>query len=229
MIETVAMQQLLQSPETTATVVHAIIRKLYGEEAYGWDMVTIMLELKDDLKIDLESNLANRWAAMQVVMTTDAFFTRLDAFLAICNALSTGDPFFTVFDPVTVEEAAWGISEVALNRELLPFSPAIKEYLRVMLTADGYVADAPDIFDVVFDDENVHADVRTLLRQIYRSPNTDTVEAYLEDQLRDIASQFDQIPSLSGIDNLLLSGPIKTGRATKIQEGLEHEGYLANS
>lgn len=204
MSDQVGMQKLMQSPETTATVAHAIIRKLYGEEAYEWDIVTTLMELKDDLSVDIASNIANRWGAIQVLMTTNAFFQRLDAFLAITNALNGGDPYFTVFDPVTVEEAAWAISEAALNRELLPFSPAIKEYLRMILAADGLDADAPDIFDAVFDAEDTHSEVRGLIRQIYRSPNTDTVEAYIEDELRDMVSQLDQVPSLSQLDDILL-------------------------
>ena len=45
-------QDLLQSPETMATVVHAIVRDKYGDEAYGWDMLTLAMELKADFAVD---------------------------------------------------------------------------------------------------------------------------------------------------------------------------------
>ena len=198
----VGAQTLLQSPETSATVIHAIIRKKYGNEAYGWDLVTVMMELQDDFKVDAHSNVLNRWGAMQTIMTTDAFFKRLDAFLAICNTLSTGEPFFQLFDPVTVEEAAWAISEVSLNRELLPFAPAIKTYIRQILEADGHNS---DIFDPILEPDEEAMSVREELRAAYHNPNEDTLDEYLNDQVRDMVSQFDQIPSLAKVDDILLA------------------------
>lgn len=207
MSELVAIQELLQSPETSATVIHAILHRQYGDPAYAWDIVTMMLEVRDDFKVEMASEVANRWAAIQTIMTTDAFFKRLDAFLAICNTLSTGQPYFSVFDPVTVEEAAWGISEVCLNRELLPFSYAIQGYVQQILSADGYDGDMPEVFEAVFDPEHQRADLKRVLRMLHGRENTNTVEAFIDDELHDVASQFDKIESLSNMDERLLAGP----------------------
>ena len=95
-------QDLIQSPETMATVVHAIIRDKYGDEAYFWDPLTVAMELKADFEVDPCPEFMDRWGAMQVVMTGDSFFNRIDSFFAVCNAFSSGDPFFGAFDPVTV-------------------------------------------------------------------------------------------------------------------------------
>jgi hypothetical protein len=206
MSDETAIRELLQSGQTLATVTHAILRGKYGEDAYDWDLVTIMMEVQDDWRIDLDSAVSNRWGAIQTIMTTDAFFKRLDAFMAICNTLATGDPYFTMFDPVTVEEAAWGISEVALNRELLPFSYPIKQYLRQILKTDGYAAhDAPDVFDAVLEPDEKVTSVRDQLRLIQESPNRNVVEAYIDDQLQDLAHQFNKVPSLSTVDDMLLA------------------------
>ena len=206
MSEESAIAEALESTQTSASVVHAILLRKYGEEAYGWDLVTVMLEVQDDFKVDMSTPVTNKWGAIQTIMTTDAFFKRLDAFMAICNTLTTGDPYFTMFDPVTVEEAAWAIAEVSLNREMLPFGYMIKQYLSKILATDGYgTHDAPDVFDAVLEPEKGVITSREALRQIQETPNRNNVEAYIDDQLQDMAYQFDKIPSLNTVDNMLMA------------------------
>lgn len=209
MSDTYSIREALESTETKATVLHAILRKQYGDEIYDWDMATIAMEVMDDYKAEISAESANRWAALQLVMTTDAFFTRLDAFLAIANTLSSGEPFFSMFDPVTTEEAAWAIAEVALNRESLPYSYAIKQYLKALLKQDGYGDNYPDVFKAVLapdEPENVHEELRTIIR----THNADVVDALIDEELADLVMQFDRIPSLNGVDNLLLSNTENT-------------------
>ena len=45
-------RDLIQSPETMATVAHAIVRERYGDEAYWWDPLTVALELKADFEAE---------------------------------------------------------------------------------------------------------------------------------------------------------------------------------
>ena len=207
-----SIREALESTETKATVVHAILRQKYGEAAYDWDMATIAMEVFDDYHAEISSECANRWAAVQILMTSNAFFTRLDAFLAVCNALASGEPFFSIFDPVTTEEAAWALAEVSLNREMLPFSYAIKYYIKQLLKADGYGDDYPTIFDAVLADEqsDEEKDVRARVGTIWRSPNQDVIEELIDEELADLVTQFDAIPSLAGIDNLLMASNEKT-------------------
>jgi hypothetical protein len=211
MSDQAAEAELLDNSQTLATVAHAILRRKYGEQAYDWDLVTIMMEVRDDYSTAMASAVTNRWAAIQTIMTTDAFFKRLDAFMAICNTLTTGDPYFTLFDPVTVEEAAWAISEVSLNREMLPFSYPIKQYLRQILRMDGYAAhDTPDVFDSVLEPGKDVTSVREQMRLIQQSANRDVVEAYIDDQLNDMAYQFNKVPSLSMLDDQLMEAGSET-------------------
>lgn len=202
-----AIRELLASPQTAGTVVSAIVRRQYGPEAYLWDLTTTLLELRDDFSVDVSENVANRWAAMQTLMTTDAFFSRVDAFMAIANALNVGDPFFQVFDPVTPEEAAWAIAEASINREFVPFGYRVTEFVRLSLQQDGMDVGAPRIFDAVFDPDNKRGDVLELLRNIHTSNNSAALESYVDDQLRDLASQLNKVPSLAGLNELLAPEP----------------------
>jgi len=195
-------QDLIQSPETMATVVHAIIRDKYGDEAYWWDPLTVSLELKADFQVDPCPEFMDRWGAMQVVMTGDAFFNRVDAFFGVCNALSDGNPFFGAFDPVTVEEAAWAVAEVGMNRDMLPFSPTIKKYCSIILEKNGYgKGNFPPIFDVVFDDDTTLKDIRAGL---VSDENGRALHQYLSENVDDIAKQFDSLADLKNVDDDLL-------------------------
>jgi len=198
--------QALEGTETTATVVHAIVRTQYGAEVYDWDPSTVFLELRDDFRVEPSSEVMDRWSAVQIMMTTDGFFKRLDAFMAVCNTFTTGQPFFHVFDPVTVEESAWGVTEVALNRELLPFSYPIKKYLRQLLTADGYSSDDfPPALVEVFDARPTSDDIREGLDEAQASAhNRNNVERFIDEQMKSMVHQFNEIPTLSDMDDMIL-------------------------
>jgi len=194
-------QKALQNPESCATLIHAIIREKYGEEAYDWDPTTIYLELKDDFKGDICTEAMDKWCAIQVLMTSDAFFKRLDAFMSICNTFADGSPFFWVFNPVTPEEIAWTLAEVALNRELLPFSYTVKEYVREVLKQEGYAEGSyPGIFSELFDADPNADDLRDNLAALTNDTN---IEEFVTEQLGDLVSQFGAIPDMSSLDNMI--------------------------
>ena len=198
----VTRQSLLQSPETMATVVHAILKDRYGDEWYWFDQLSIMMDIQDDFRCDPCPEVMDRIAAMQVVMTGDSFFNRIDSFFAVCNAFADGDPFFGAFDPVTVEEAAWALAEVGMNRDMLPFSDTIKSYCRAILKEAGYGdSDYPPIFDAVFDGKASLGDIKAGLAS---EENDASLKAYLAEQAEDLANQFDSIADLKNVDEDLL-------------------------
>ena len=201
----------LESPTTLGTVIHAIVIDQYGEEAYGWDPMTVYLELRDDFAAETCSEVMDRWCAIQILMTTDAFYSRLDAFLNICNTLASGSPAFDVFNPVTPEEAAWGVAEAALNRESLPFAHAVKKYVRASLKDEGYTEDSfPPIFAEIFAKAPSADDTRDAIEETKSAEpglaeigNNENLDAYIADQMRDMVSQFNAIPDLAALDGII--------------------------
>jgi hypothetical protein len=197
-----AKQQALQSPETLSTVIHAIMRQQFGDEAYNWDPLTSALEARDEFGAEMDTASLDRWSALQIVMTSDAFFKRLDAFLGICNTMNEGVPFFQIFDPVTTEEAAWAITEVSLNRELLPFSYPIRKYLKLILAKDGFAPGSyPTVFKEVFEKTPDAEDIREDLASTH---NRNNIEVYIDEQLQDMVYQFNKIPTLKQLDDMIL-------------------------
>jgi hypothetical protein len=202
-----AIKTALESTETYGTVLHAIIRRQYGDDAYDFDPLTIELELADDFSAEISIECLNRWSALQVVMGSDAVFTRLDAFMGVCNSLASGYPYFSVFDPVTTEEAAWGLTEIVLNRDVLSFGYDIKNYLKRVLAADGYTkASYPSIFGLVFDNLSEEK-----ARQTVKQPvNHDKISEYIGYELKSMYTQLSDIQELSGLGKFVLNPAITT-------------------
>ena len=193
-----ARQHLLQSNQTLGTVVHAILLDRFGQEIYGWEPVTVALECKAEFGCEPSTTVIDRWCAIQVAMVSDAFFRRIDAFLSVCNTLSSGEPYADVFDPVTTEEAAWGVAEISLNRDFLPFSPTIKSYVRTVLKQDGFSNDEfPKIFEQMFDrtpDEHAVSENLAVLG------NGANIDAYLRGNVVDLLAQLNRLPDLKEVD-----------------------------
>lgn len=199
----------LETPQTLATVVHAILLDQYGEPVYDWDPATVALEARDDFQAEICAPAMDRWCAMQVVMGSDAFFKRLDAFLNVCNTLASGAPAFEVFDPVTSEEAAWAVAEVAMNRDMLPFSYPIKRYMRQQLEADGFdpkAGDLPAVFAEMLSDRPDEGRIRSSFTGAAADLNDWNITQYLLEQMADLDVQFNRIPDLRRIDELLEEG-----------------------
>ena len=193
-----ARQHLLQSNQTLGTVVHAILLDRFGQEIYGWEPVTVALECKAEFGCEPSTTVIDRWCAIQVAMVSDAFFRRIDAFLSVCNTLASGEPYADVFDPVTTEEAAWGVAEISLNRDFLPFSPTIKSYVRTVLKQDGFSNDEfPKIFEQMFDrtpDEHAVSENLAVLG------NGANIDAYLRGNVVDLLAQLNRLPDLKEVD-----------------------------
>ena len=207
------IQKLLQSGKTLATVINAIIVSNYGEDAYTWDPLTVAMELKDDFEVDVVPEVLDKWCAIQVVMCSDAFFKRIDAFLSVCNTLSSGEPFFSAFDPVTVDEAAWAIAEVSMNRDMLEFSPTIKSYLKKRLEFENFSTRHPKIFDEALGENPKSEEIREGLAE--KSANAEVWDGITRN-IGLMAAQFATIPELKGADLKIINNGI--GRVLKLND-----------
>ncbi len=196
-------KQILESPYSLATVIRAVLHTQYGDEVYDWDPTTVFLEVKDDFRVEMPDTVISRWSAIQAAMVNDVFFKRVDAFLGICNTLTTGRPFFDMLSPTTLEEVAWGVAEVGLNRDILPFAPGVQVYVNALLKQDGYSA-PPELLEVVMD-----AGKKPDLVELYRSPNTDVLDSFVLGKMEDMVHQFGKIPEIDGMKVLEGAGKDK--------------------
>jgi hypothetical protein len=134
------LRELLTKRETFATSLLAILIDLYGSEALSWTPQAIALELHDDFQVDIPQATIDKIMAAISILTSDDFYRRVSVFNNICNVLS-GDTFDpTIFEPASVDEIAWGITEAVLlspPEEGDQFSSEITGFIAKMLEAEG--------------------------------------------------------------------------------------------
>lgn len=192
--EQIARKTALESPETLAIVAYAILNETFEDQWPYWDPSTIYLELRDEFHCEPASEMIDRISAVQVLMTGDAYFKKLDAFLGLSNTFTSGTPAFNIFDPVTVPEAAWSLAEASFLREFLPFGPGIRMYLKTTLNVEGFSDDYPDIFDEVLGPRKPNANIiRNSAVRTLHDDAKDEIEKFLNSQLEVMVYQFNEL------------------------------------
>lgn len=216
--------EMWQNTEANATVLLAMLLSKYGEQALDWDPLTIRLEIQDDFRVEPASEVMNKICAMQIVMSSSDFFERIDTFINVCNSLAEGDPFFEVFTPLEPEEIAYAIATVALNRDMLPFNPTIKRYVKEVLKADGFTEDNyPEIFAPIFGKETSSQEIRHTVAKVMLEPtaadlNRQNINDMLTKNVGVLLRQFNELPGLTKIDDTVLSQGLLMALGTNNKE-----------
>lgn len=146
------LKKLLQNEDSFATSLLAICLDLYGTKIFEWEPESLWLELAEDTGVVLPRVNKDKIQALITALTTDLFYTSVEAFNHICNVLSGSEASFDYWDVLTPEEILWGIYEVSLNdsdeeNKLLKFSDEIKIYIGEVLKDSGIV-DPPDVLKI---------------------------------------------------------------------------------
>lgn len=218
-IDSAAWREMWENPEADATVLNAMVLSKYGEDALDWDPITIQMEIQDDFGVTPASEAMDKICAMQIVMGTGGFFWRVDAFRNVVNTIANGEPFFQTFTPLQAEEIAIAIATVGMNRDMLPFSPSVRELVRLSLVGDGYGEDEfPEILSCVFDRNPSDVAVRKTISSIVAGGGLPTaaennmanIESMLRRRVLVCLKQLDSLPGLSHVDDEILEkGVIK--------------------
>jgi hypothetical protein len=191
------VKELLESSETLATTLYLIIQHYFGDDAFFWDPSTIFLELRDEFNAEPSSEVMDRIAAVQVVVTNDAFFNEPDAFINICNTFADGSPSFSVFNPAEPEEIAWTLVEVAFIRDMLEFGDTVKRYIKKMLEIDGYSNDYPEIFDVALGANPNSLAIIDEAQETNHEDQRDVIEQFINDNLKSLMYQVNKVDELN--------------------------------
>jgi len=97
---------------------------------------------------------------------------------------------------------AWGVAEVSLNRDLLPFEDDVLSYIKLVSQADGYEGGYPDAIAAYLkgpEEAGKH------VREIRSNPNNDVIDMYIAEQLRDMSYQFDKTSGFTNVDDIILN------------------------
>ncbi len=145
-----AYQELLKSDDAFATplLIGAMLhfRETDGPEAFeflSWTPETIIKELEDDFGVKMSQGSIDRLMAGITIATTDLFWQDLRTFIPLCNVLF-GHPIAEEFDPATVLEATWAITEAELLcmdvQEEHQFSEEIAGYIYMSCQNEGMLS-----------------------------------------------------------------------------------------
>lgn len=138
-----SVKAILESDESYgATLVLAALDATGTAECLNWDPDTLRIELEAAGGHITGPNV-DKLMAMGLALTSNAFYTDVSAFIHVCNALSGEGADFDTFDPATVAEMAWAVTEVVLcdaPKGELPslFSDEVIEYMRTQGWYEGF-------------------------------------------------------------------------------------------
>jgi len=142
------------NPQTYATSLMALAVDEFGTDCFVWEPQTVQLEVKDLYKVQIPQVNIDKFLALVTTQVTNLFYTSVESFSHIANALNGSEADFNSWDPVDADEAAWAITEVIMNDPLQAnedlgsrFSAEVLRYLGVILESEG-ITTPPDVLRI---------------------------------------------------------------------------------
>ena len=129
--------------ETFATVLLSGLLRMYGPELLNWDGITIQMQVKDDLNIDMPRRIYDQLMGLLSVLNTDAVYKEANVFDLAVSALNRQGLVFDNSSPAA-KDVAWAVAEISLNDPnpvtrdpKLPWGKQVQRYVRAILDDEG--------------------------------------------------------------------------------------------
>lgn len=136
-------------PQMFGTSLITLFVDTYGTEGFGWDPVTIQLDIEQDFGVDIPAVNFDRLLTAINLHNTNTFFTSVPDFLRTCVVLSGHQVSPQVMILPDAADLAWGITEALLiappdDEDENPFVPEITAYMGHVLDSEGII-NPPDV------------------------------------------------------------------------------------
>lgn len=166
---------LIQSPETTGSALLVGLVDALGYEVLEWDPTTIRMEIEAEWHAKPPQINLDKIQSLLTYLTTNLFYTSLEAFGHICCALNDEEADFEHYSMPDISQMAWAVAECTLLQPPKPGDPAdtfseeIKDYIRAQLEVEGFtrvpkmlagvvvIADKSEDIESTFNDEGITA------------------------------------------------------------------------
>ena len=204
------------------------IDTLGGVGFFEWEPESFDTEIETRFGIQMPTPNRDKIWALVSVLTTDLFYKSLETFIPVCNSLNGSEADFDDYDPVTGEEAAWGIAEAGLidppeEGQTLGerFSHEIKRYIGLTLQSEGVTAPPAFLkafveYDVDPEEDvglNIGPDEHAIAMYAKRQQaERAEIEAYVRSRLEDLIAQLRLLPLHHG-DASKVSGFVAQARS----------------
>lgn len=208
------LANILRNEELFATTLVTMLVDEFGTDFFDWSPETLELEIRSRAGIKLPDVNRDKVWALVTAITTNTFYISLETFIPVCNSLNGSEADFDDYDPVTSDEAAWGITEVLLHDPLQKdedagrrFSHEIRRYIGMTLTDEGmttiprtlkpYVEFDRDPSETVGID--MGPDEHMLAAYTKRqAEGRDEIDAYVQTRLEALQGQLAALPLRNG-------------------------------
>jgi hypothetical protein len=174
----------LLSQDTYVTPLLILLIDSEGTDALGWHPDTVRIALENRYEIKIPSYTIDKIFAGITLLTTDLFYTDVKSFIDICNCFCGSSFNPLIFDPATVLEMSWTITEAHFldpQDDTNVFSDEIKKYIGFVLREEGFIK-PPDILSWAMNAnfENMvatnYVDDPALFQMIYATHQNKTME-----------------------------------------------------
>jgi len=192
---------MLESNDTFATNLLAILIHTYGVEVIDWEPETLYVSIINDFGVNVPDFNRDKIGALTTALTTNQFYVSFNIFHNVCDALTNGGADFETFSPLSVEELSWGVVEVFANDPpeegdgSRSFSHSVAQYVGVTLAEHGLYKSFPPLSFAEFPDyvkrsETVMADDALLFGAA--SSRQTTTQTEIMDYLKERYAQLKQ-------------------------------------
>jgi hypothetical protein len=130
--------------ETFATVLVGALLKMYGVEALSWDPVTIELQIKDDLGVEMPRRVYDKLMALVTALATDAVYDDVAVFDGFVSAINGMGVSQIDNSAPAVTDVSWAVTELAMNDPepvgrtgKTPWGRDVIRYIRAVLADEG--------------------------------------------------------------------------------------------
>lgn len=190
------LRELLTGDDVYGTTLLVWCEDTFGQEHpdwKDWHPLTLQLEIKERLGVQLPSANFSRLMAAICVLTTDYFFKSLPRFIQLANILAGDDIAPGVYDPADAVECAWAVTEALLlsppdEDDHNPFADDIRRYIGAVLRDEGFTS-APDVLGIALDGPPAGQSDQ---------PQCQEVKELIRDGLRELKEQIVSLPLQHG-------------------------------
>jgi hypothetical protein len=135
------VKKYIEDISTPATCLLFLCMDEWGTDLTTWEPDTLPYAASVAWNAEIPQINRDKIWALVTHLTTDSFYSNLEAFIHICGALSGRGVDFEQYDPVEVDELCWGITETFLLAPMEKneqFNEEILTYIEQRLEYEGF-------------------------------------------------------------------------------------------
>jgi hypothetical protein len=205
------VHEALSKPDLYCSCVLLLLSDNLGPEIGEWEPESIYTELHSQFGVEVDKLLADKINASLTIVGTDLYHKSLEAFTSLNTVLNFKYADFKTFNPNTMEDIIWGVTEARLleggkDFDAQGFSHDIARYTALVLSGEG-LTKPPTILKFAefdpgeLDNRDMALSADPLIATTYWQRNDETMNVlntYTVAKLRTLFQQLQTLPLKHG-------------------------------